>query len=53
MNQPINSVGNIPMEWYEDYPHIGYDIDGKKIMKPAKGDELDKFLENMEDPDLW
>lgn len=41
------------MEWYEDYPHIGYDIDGKKIMKPAKGDELDKFLENMEDPDLW
>jgi ribosome biogenesis protein ERB1 len=53
LNQPINSVGNIPMEWYDDYPHIGYDIDGKKIMKPAKGDELDKFLENMEDPDSW
>ncbi|CAG8673562.1 7591_t:CDS:10 [Funneliformis mosseae] len=50
---PTNTVGNIPMEWYDDYPHIGYNIDGKKIMKPAKGDELDKFLENMEDPDSW
>ncbi|RIA98117.1 ribosome biogenesis protein [Glomus cerebriforme] len=50
---PSNTIGNVPMEWYEDYPHIGYDVDGKKIMKPAKGDELDKFLENMEDPDSW
>ncbi|CAG8477739.1 14311_t:CDS:10 [Acaulospora morrowiae] len=50
---PTNTVGNIPMEWYDNFPHIGYDIDGKKIMKPARGDELDKFLENMEDPDSW
>ncbi|CAG8438502.1 14022_t:CDS:10 [Ambispora leptoticha] len=51
--EPPNTVGNIPMEWYDDYPHIGYDMDGKKIMKPAKGDELDKFLDKMEDPDYW
>ncbi|CAG8563581.1 23228_t:CDS:10 [Dentiscutata erythropus] len=50
---PVNTVGNIPMEWYDDYPHIGYNIDGKKIMKPATSDELDKFLDNMEDPDSW
>ncbi|CAG8727710.1 5071_t:CDS:2, partial [Racocetra fulgida] len=49
----VNTVGNIPMEWYDDYPHIGYDIDGKKVMKPAMGDELDKFLDNMDDPDSW
>ncbi|CAG8806451.1 1551_t:CDS:2, partial [Racocetra persica] len=49
----VNTVGNIPMEWYDDYPHIGYDIDGKKVMKPATGDELDKFLDNMDDPDSW
>ncbi|CAH1759087.1 10176_t:CDS:10 [Entrophospora sp. SA101] len=49
----INTVGNIPMEWYDDYPHIGYDIGGEKIMKPARGDELDNFLDNMEDPDTW
>jgi ribosome biogenesis protein ERB1 len=34
-------------------PHIGYDINGKKIMRPAKGDELDKFLAGIEDPTSW
>ncbi|KAI9139255.1 NUC169 domain-containing protein [Paraphysoderma sedebokerense] len=48
-----NTVGNIPMEWYKDYPHIGYDIDGKKVMRPAIGDELDKFLAKLDDPNTW
>ncbi|KAG0170402.1 Ribosome biogenesis protein erb1 [Apophysomyces sp. BC1034] len=48
-----NTVGNIPMEWYDDLPHIGYDVDGKKILRPATADELDKFLATMEDPDSW
>jgi len=42
-----NTVGNIPLSWYDDYPHIGYDLDGTKIMKPAKGDEvMDVFIVN-------
>ncbi|KAJ3356866.1 Ribosome biogenesis protein 1 [Allomyces javanicus] len=49
----VNTVGNVPMEWYNDYPHIGYDLDGKKVMKPAVGDELDKFLSKMDDPKYW
>ncbi|XP_036372187.1 ribosome biogenesis protein bop1 [Megalops cyprinoides] len=49
-----NTVGNIPMEWYKDYPHIGYDLDGKKIFKPIRNkDELDEFLDKMENPDYW
>ncbi|KAJ8273377.1 hypothetical protein GJAV_G00100920 [Gymnothorax javanicus] len=49
-----NTVGNIPMEWYNDYPHIGYDLDGKKIFKPVRNkDELDEFLDKMENPDYW
>ncbi|XP_033849718.1 ribosome biogenesis protein bop1 isoform X2 [Acipenser ruthenus] len=49
-----NTVGNIPMEWYKDYPHIGYDLDGKKIFKPIRNkDELDEFLEKMDNPDYW
>lgn len=48
-----NTIGNVPMVWYENYPHIGYDWKGEKIMKPAKGDELDKFLKRMDDPDFW
>lgn len=39
-----NTVGNIPMNWYDDYPHIGYDLDGTKIMKPAKGDEVNCIM---------
>lgn len=48
-----NTVGNIPMKWYEEYDHLGYDWEGKKIPKPEKGDELDNFLKRMEDPDFW
>ncbi|XP_050925666.1 ribosome biogenesis protein bop1 isoform X2 [Lates calcarifer] len=49
-----NTVGNIPMEWYRDFPHIGYDLDGKKIYKPIRNkDELDDFLDKMENPDYW
>ncbi|KAG0258260.1 Ribosome biogenesis protein erb1 [Actinomortierella ambigua] len=48
-----NTVGNVPMEWYDDFPHIGYDVNGKKVMRPATSDELDKFLSTMDDPDTW
>lgn len=48
-----NTIGNVPMEWYDDLPHIGYDVSGRKIFRPAKGDELDKFLANVEDPAAW
>ncbi|TFY65102.1 hypothetical protein EVJ58_g2197 [Rhodofomes roseus] len=48
-----NRVGNIPMHWYDDLPHLGYDINGKKVLRAARGDELDKFLETVEDPSAW
>ncbi|KAJ9597872.1 hypothetical protein L9F63_011273 [Diploptera punctata] len=48
-----NTVGNIPMNWYDDYKHLGYDWEGKRILKPAKDDELDNFLKRMEDPNFW
>lgn len=49
-----NTVGNIPKEWYEDYPHIGYDLGGNKIIRPGgKGDQLDEFLSKMDDPNYW
>lgn len=48
-----NTVGNIPMEWYDEYKHIGYDWDAKQIIKPAKRDQLDDFLKRMEDPNFW
>ncbi|CAD7015168.1 ribosome biogenesis protein BOP1 homolog [Ceratitis capitata] len=48
-----NTVGNIPMHWYDEYKHIGYDWDAKKIIKPPKGDQIDDFLRKIEDPDFW
>ncbi|KAK3085887.1 hypothetical protein FSP39_010022 [Pinctada imbricata] len=48
-----NTVGNIPLEWYRDYAHIGYDIEGRKLIKPKKSDELDEFLNKMDNPDYW
>ncbi|PPQ79536.1 hypothetical protein CVT25_003418 [Psilocybe cyanescens] len=48
-----NRVGNVPMHWYDDLPHIGYDINGKKVLRPARGDELDKFLATVDDSSAW
>jgi len=45
-----NTIGNIPVNWYDEYPHIGYDLDGKQIRKPKRGDELEAFLSKMENP---
>ncbi|MXQ93663.1 hypothetical protein E5288_WYG022360 [Bos mutus] len=49
-----NTVGNVPLEWYDDFPHVGYDLDGRRIYKPLRTrDELDQFLDKMDDPDYW
>ncbi|XP_054164412.1 ribosome biogenesis protein bop1-A-like [Oppia nitens] len=48
-----NTIGNIPYEWYNDFEHIGYNLDGNKIIKPPKVDEMQEFLNKMEDPLYW
>ena len=48
-----NTIGNIPISAYEEYPHIGYDLNGKRIMRPAKGSALDQLLENIDLPEGW
>ncbi|GAO19917.1 hypothetical protein UVI_02039140 [Ustilaginoidea virens] len=48
-----NTIGNIPLSFYDSYPHIGYDINGKKIMRPATGEALDALLDSIELPKGW
>ncbi|KAI9691842.1 MAG: Ribosome biogenesis protein erb1 [Bathelium mastoideum] len=48
-----NTIGNIPSHFYDAYPHIGYDINGKKIMRPAKGEALDALLDSIDIPEGW
>lgn len=53
-NEPVNTVGDIDInKFYDSYPHIGYDINGKKIMRPAAGDALDALLDSIEVPKGW
>ncbi|KAK0731780.1 NUC169 domain-containing protein [Lasiosphaeris hirsuta] len=50
---PVNTIGDIPLSFYDTYPHIGYDINGKKIMRPAAGDALQNLLDSIEIPKGW
>lgn len=53
-DEPENRVGSIPSHFYDDLPHIGYDVDGKRVMRPARGDALDKFLATVDaDGEGW
>ncbi|KAI3831202.1 hypothetical protein MKX03_033988 [Papaver bracteatum] len=41
---PRNTIGNVPLKFYKDEEHIGYDISGKKIKKQARKNMLEAFL---------
>jgi len=47
---PRNTIGDVPVEWYKDYDHIGYDVTGAKIAKKDHGDRIDAFLKSQDDP---
>ncbi len=50
----VNTVGNVPMEWYEHEEHIGYDREGKKILrKTSKQDRIDSWLSGNDDKAGW
>jgi ribosome biogenesis protein ERB1 len=48
-----NTIGNIPLSYYDAYPHIGYDINGRRIARPAKGEALDSLLDSIDLPEGW
>ncbi|ROW18145.1 hypothetical protein VPNG_00284 [Cytospora leucostoma] len=52
-NEPVNTIGDIDLKFYDSYPHIGYDINGKRIMRPAAGEALDALLDSIEVPKGW
>lgn len=38
------AVGEVPLEWYKDEQHIGYDKAGNRIVKKGKRDKVDALL---------
>mmetsp|Transcript_20125 Transcript_20125/g.35768 ORF Transcript_20125/g.35768 Transcript_20125/m.35768 type:complete len:833 (-) Transcript_20125:142-2640(-) len=45
-----NTIGNVPLHWYDEMDHIGYDKAGKKIERKEGMDEVDKLLASKDDP---
>jgi ribosome biogenesis protein ERB1 len=45
-----NTIGRVPLHWYDAYDHIGYNISGEKIIKPKGKDSIDHAIENKDDP---
>ncbi|CAA3028530.1 ribosome biogenesis BOP1 homolog isoform X2 [Olea europaea subsp. europaea] len=50
---PRNTVGSVPLEWYKDEEHIGYNLAGKKIKKKERQNKLDSFLASADDSKSW
>mmetsp|Transcript_46714 Transcript_46714/g.130049 ORF Transcript_46714/g.130049 Transcript_46714/m.130049 type:complete len:760 (-) Transcript_46714:90-2369(-) len=50
---PRNRIGNVPLKFYEDEDHVGYDLSGEKIMRTLKSGEIDALLESKDNPDAW
>lgn len=50
---PRNTVGDVPLKWYKEEEHIGYDLAGKKIKKKERQDKLDSFLASVDDSKNW
>lgn len=44
-----NTIGRVPLHWYDAYDHIGYNIAGEKIAKRAGKDRIDIALSNQDD----
>lgn len=39
-----NPRGAVPAWWYREYAHEGYDLDGRRLLRPPQRDAIDDFL---------
>ena len=50
----VNVMGRgVPLEWYREEDHIGYTVDGERIMKPEAQDRMAGLISRSVDPDAW
>mmetsp|Transcript_6843 Transcript_6843/g.18604 ORF Transcript_6843/g.18604 Transcript_6843/m.18604 type:complete len:486 (+) Transcript_6843:232-1689(+) len=48
-----NTIGDAPSEWYREEEHIGYDVDGRRILKRRWNDSIENLLHTIDDPSYW
>ena len=44
-----NRIGRVPLHWYDDFEHVGYNAHGNKVVKTAsaeRGDRVDQAIAN-------
>lgn len=46
-----NRIGRVPLHWYDEHDHIGYDAHGSKVVKSAAKNRIDRALEAEDDPE--
>lgn len=48
-----DAVGEVPLQWYKDEEHIGYDREGAKIAKQKRRDRLEALLARNDSSKDW
>lgn len=47
-------MGDVPLQWYREEDHIGYDREGQKLIRKAKqNDRLDALIQRNDDDSAW
>ena len=46
-------MGEVPLEWYKDEIHVGYDREGRKVLKGPRKDRLDALLARSDGGKAW
>jgi len=41
-----NRIGKVPLHWYDEYDHMGYNVHGEKVVKSTKGNRIEQALAN-------
>lgn len=41
-----NTIGRVPLHWYDAYDHIGYNVQGDKVVKRKSQDKIDTLISN-------
>ena len=49
-DQDVNTIGNVPLRWYDEEKHIGYDRTGEKIARPKGKSGIDSAIAAQDDP---
>ncbi|UKJ88714.2 hypothetical protein MACJ_001958 [Theileria orientalis] len=49
----VNRTGNVPIDWYNNEDHIGYTVEGKKLVKELDSTQLGQLIFNSDNPDSW